>query len=790
MAEWWEEEEEVEAPPGAAPPVDVLTEKPEGPLAEQALAEVVETPAEDPWWMKQPPPPETGPRDLVDVLTDVWNQKDVINTNPDEANSPDQTEEYKAAMDGLKQVAPGIWIPENRALGQYIHGGAEVLASIGSAIVAEPISGLLGGVAAMLPGEAGQGADVVETTQAALTLEPQSDVGMEMMADLGSFLQPVGEFFGAVEEGAGGAVLEATGSPGLATAAHTLPTAMLEALGLGAFRRGSKLAREAAEAQERLKINPNMTPEDIAREATLPEARTYEQIATDLRNKNLADVAEDVRPDATIFRDGQELGVSLNPADYSTSEAFIRVQQALKSQPGSQMAAVEAENIAILGQRANELITEFGGELDRTITDVRVQGKMEGTIKELTDKSDDLYKRVADEIPTRAKSPMRAMNAYMTARMEQLGGDVSLLTRAERKMHRMLNADRPPPYGALDTLRRDIGDAYKRVGPFKDDAAGTLDQVYRALITDQSGMAKAFNVGEEFAAARKLVQTRKQVEKGAVDLFGREFAGSMVGKLTGAATAMTKGDLSQFKKMMNALPAEMRTSAAMTMLNDLFTQGARHKGDLGQGFAKAYEGLNRNAGAKRELFKYLPPEAQRRFDAIGNVSQGIFRARSLENTSKTARDILQVLESGGMVQTVYGYARPAAQLATLGVAQIGDLAAQAASKGATRAKRADALLSSNEFSRAVNKAMEGSVKEAEIMLKRSKVWQAFRGTLGEGTKAQLAAMGPIAWLTHQEPEEGAAQPPQPTDVMTEAPPAEGAGLPPVGPPPEVFPGVQ
>ena len=118
-----------------------------------------------------------------------------------------------------------------------------------------------------------------------------------------------------------------------------------------------------------------------------------------------------------------------------------------------------------------------------------------------------------------------------------------------------------------------------------------------------------------------------------------------------------------------------------------------------------------------------------------------------------------------------------------------DTAANAAKNAARRSERADALLSSNEFERAINTAMEGRVKEAEIALKRSKVWRAFRETLGEGTKAQLAALGPIAWLTQQDEETGAL-PPQPADVMTPAPPAEGAGMPPVGPPPEVMPGVQ
>ena len=64
-------------------------------------------------------------------------------------------------------------------------------------------------------------------------------------------------------------------------------------------------------------------------------------------------------------------------------------------------------------------------------------------------------------------------------------------------------------------------------------------------------------------------------------------------------------------------------------------------------------------------------------------------------------------------------------------------------------------MASPQFDKAINKAMEGKVKEAEILLNRSAVWQIWRKTLGEGTQAQLATVGAIAWLTEPPP------PPQP-----------------------------
>ena len=52
----------------------------------------------------------------------------------------------------MKQVAPGVFIRGDRDLGHYITGGAEVLASVASSAVAEPVAGLAGIGAELMPG--------------------------------------------------------------------------------------------------------------------------------------------------------------------------------------------------------------------------------------------------------------------------------------------------------------------------------------------------------------------------------------------------------------------------------------------------------------------------------------------------------------------------------------------------------------------------------------------------------------------------------------------------------------
>lgn len=671
---------------------------------------------------------------------------------------PETTAEQTANDSGLKEVAPGIF--------EYIVGGVEIAGTVASSILAEPVAGIAG-MGTTLTGGAQAGAETVEGVREAMTYQPGTETGKEMMGDVASFLEPVGAAIGAVETGIGEATLAATGSPEAAAMAHTIPTALMEMLGLGLLKKPSLAAMRAAKAQERVRIDPTLTPEQAARQTIDPETRSYQQITQDLKAGKTKALAKDVRPDEEIVAAAEALGVELNPSHYSTNEAYRRVEQAVKSQPGTQLAAKEALAIEKLGEQADALIGDLSGQIDKSILDVQVRGKMEGTIKKLEDKAKEVYGRIngtdkkKGAIPPATKITARASRAYMAQRLEDLGGNTALLTTAEKKLYGLLNADRPPTYNGLDTMRRDVGDAYSRQGPFKDDTSGTLNQVYEAVIQDQQGVADVFGAGADFAAGRKLVETRKQVEKQAMQMFGQKMNQSLLPKLRNAAMALTKGDVVQFKNMMEALPKNLRTPAAATMLNDLFTASTRTGGSLGQGFAKAYTQLNRNLGAKDEIFKYLPKAAQRRFDAIGKVSQGIFRAKALENTSRTARDILHALESGGLIARI-------TDQATEGIINVGRFTPglRAASTGAKavkdagkamfdKTKAADNLMASRDLERAIGKAAEGQVKEAETILKRSKAWQAFRNTLGEGTKTQLTAMGPIAWLTHQdEPIEG------------------------------------
>lgn len=131
------------------------------------------------------------------------------------------------------------------SLGDQIIGGAENIASVLSGAVAEPIAGIAGIVQSVNPfADEGAGAEAVEATRQALTYQPRTEEGIEQQQAIGEALQPVGEALSSAERFLGDNVLDITGSPALATLAHTLPTVALELLGI----KGAKTVTGAPKA--------------------------------------------------------------------------------------------------------------------------------------------------------------------------------------------------------------------------------------------------------------------------------------------------------------------------------------------------------------------------------------------------------------------------------------------------------------------------------------------------------------------------------------------------------------
>lgn len=186
--------------------------------------------------------------------------------------------------------------------GSAIAGVAEPAAAIISGIAAEPIAGLAGLGAALLPGEPGAAARAVEETREALTFKPRTEAGQAGLQEVGEALAPVGEAISGAETFLGDQVFEATGSPALAAAAKTIPTAIGEALGFGI---GGKLAKVAKKGPSKRKI----------KRAVVDSAPQIETMKNTARN---------------IYTEIDDAGVTIKPESYR--RLFNKISQDTKKQ--------------------------------------------------------------------------------------------------------------------------------------------------------------------------------------------------------------------------------------------------------------------------------------------------------------------------------------------------------------------------------------------------------------------------------------------------------------------------
>jgi len=703
-----------------------------------------------------------------------------------------------------------------RPPGDVRGAGGEALLTIGSQAVAEPVAGLAG-LAGLFAGVVGgplslldpsretaaeKAARFVRGTREAITIDPFTQAGEAAVEQVGRVAElgvkavraPVAGLAGLfqlatgaggeaaaetvrriTEEGIGptaGRALQDIGAPPIVSAlAETIPTGIATVAGVRTpFRRvpeAPPVARPVVTPTEGPPVSvgrPTLDrPVDVTPTA-LPEFEPpilAQSIVDDLRKGKPAKVAEAVLPDVEIVESAQRLGVDLNPEHFSTNTAFQDVARAIKTKPGSELQAVERQALVDLSSRADELVTDIGGSLDRAAVSNDILLNTRTTIDDLQTRADAAYTTVRETIPPATRVETQLIKDHIDAKLVELGGDKSLLTTVEKRLFNLVNrkeADGTLTYAALDRVRKNVGDGFnKRSGPFKDDSDFTLREVYGVLSDTQQGVTEAFGIGELYTNARNLIVKRKGVEDAAVQLFGRNLTASLVPKFRQAGVALTKGDVAPLNRLMEALPEPRRGEVAATILGEIFAGGSRQGGALGTGFVNGFAALNRNTTAKAALFRHLPAETAKTFNDIGRVMTGIVKsnAKSLANPSGSAGPIIAALESGNLATKLYSAGAVAAgETALTTVSGIPGLATTLrvlTRQGKTpQIVKADQFLTSQPFKDAMKAAIEGNTTRANNIAQNSPQFKAWAATLDENTAANIANTGFIAWLSAQD----------------------------------------
>jgi hypothetical protein len=679
-----------------------------------------------------------------------------------------ELEEIFSTVSPAVETAPIQETTEQPGFFRTLRGEAELAGTILSTGVLEPIAGAAGIVQSLNPfAEPGAATRAVEAIQS-LSFKPGA-AGIEVAKSIGEiakditpevvqdFISFVGEEFKAAQESA----FQKFGPIG-GTAVAIAPAAALEAIpGFFAIKKARNIpTTRADEAIDQTQDAAREAGETTFKTEIQPEAKDLENISSDLKKEKTQNLIDAIQPDPEILQSAKNLQVDLNPSHYSTNRAFIEMEQGLKSKPGSTLSTIEERAILKAGEKADELIVDLGGQVDKSLLEANIKNDIQSSIVDLEKQGSIAYAKVNKQIPKNTKVNANTANSYIGKRLDDLGGDVALLNKSEKELLRMSKLKNNPTYGGLDQVRRNVGEALsKKSGPFQNDEEAILNQVYGALSNDQQGVADAFGVGADYEFGRKMVSTRKDLEGEALTLFGRDIEGSILPKLSEAAGKLTKGDISLFNKLMKALPKGRRKEAAATMLNEFFASGQRKKTAIGGGFATAFQSLNRNQGAKKIIFDELGPDAEKTFNDLGRVATGIFRAKAFENPSGTARGILNSLDDGSLIQKIVGtksgkagleVSGQAIGLPGVGLATGFGLDFLTRVKG-PKTKAASELLTSFSFKKSLEDAALGKTVSAE-QIQNTKVFKNWLTAQPPDIRGEIAAIGFIPWLTQDQPE--------------------------------------
>jgi hypothetical protein len=316
-------------------------------------------------------------------MTDILDELETTQRK-DEAISRGGSFDILDELEGVQPEQPQVQeaTPEPVPEGGLFQRVAEPVATIASAAVAEPLSGLAGLT------QLGRGIDpavqAVEETREALTFQPRTQAGREGLEAVGKVFEPVGKAFGAAERFLGDIGFELAGPAGGAVGA-TIPTALMEVLSLASFKKVMKgkggliddLGKPADELSDALKKS-GVDFSDLDETALADLKGTPEQLTDALRRQRFeqkgipatrADITqrfpEEAAEQRLISMASGEAGEPLRDLKIRQSKAFeeeftnIIDGLGVPDEAGSTMKDALTGRKKLLSEEKNRLYREF-----------------------------------------------------------------------------------------------------------------------------------------------------------------------------------------------------------------------------------------------------------------------------------------------------------------------------------------------------------------------------------------------------------------------------------------------
>lgn len=430
-------------------------------------------------------------------------------------------------------------ITEGSVFGDFFR----TVASVGSSVVAEPLAGLAG--IATLAGTAGdveRSAQAVESARESLTYRPETAGSQAALQAIGETLAPIAEGLETVSSATGDIVYEWTGSPELAAAAYSLPTAALEIAGIKGIRGGITRIKDAdlRQAQKAMLTDPELKYSGSVAEVKL---NNRGQLVEDKAGKKLVEAG--IRPNdvsvitnstpstksqmkemVKIFEEGKGndvLGMS-NKTTKPIGTAVTNRLQALQSKR------------KLLGNRLESVVEGDIGKTPVDITDsladINALLKSEGVVPVLKDGKmmlpNNWEQKTVFSTSTMAKSKKAIEDVYNLFDIKTNKGITSLKQahKLKKNLDEFIDVSKLSEAGVSNNVIRNIAGMRQKINDSLSevDSYGAVNKELSEIIVAMNPFSKYLKPGQQWSDAKvsavvgEAMKTLASNSSSAVDL--------------------------------------------------------------------------------------------------------------------------------------------------------------------------------------------------------------------------------------------------------------------------------
>lgn len=477
--------------------------------------------------------------------------------------------------------------------------------------------------------------------------------------------------------------------------------------------------------------------------------------------QRVSELASNITTNPARVAAAERLDVQAPLATLTDQQPIHEIVGAAAAVPGSRTNEELVRFSRDLTKRAEDLIEQTSGYLDKEVVSENLKTGMQDQIAQLTAKSSDIYKQIDSAVPPDTIVNAKQLRQEIARRGAKSQKGVGGLSKVEQDVFSALQGK--PTYFDLDRLRRDIGASIGRTeGTYTNEQSSILKDMYSKITELQEGVADQVGggAGDLWRQAKDMDKARFALQENSEFLFGKNNVGSIMPKLESSLSMLAKGNNKPFKDIVASIPDAQRPAVISGAIDSVLRKS--YAGDVrldANGFAKWYNQLSRSETNKRTLMNELPEGAEARLDDLYLLAQGLSNVTNNRVRTGVVNSIFKQYDNAdGFVAKLYNISNKAAETPVVGAAigpagrVIAATAKMAAKEKTPSIQAADELLASDAFRSAVL-SMDLPAKKRVRAMRRLESTDAYKKYLAAQNKtraAQIASMGLIPFLASEE----------------------------------------